>query len=107
MKKIVLILTSFIMIMGLTACGRQVNTAESSEASGTATPEAEIAQSPSYQTANPDNVITDLLSGVRSKTIHHFFTFPYNEPIHSKQPNIFSFPVILYDILIQNRRSIK
>lgn len=58
MKKIVLILTSFIMIMGLTACGRQVNTAESSEAAGTATPEAEIAQSPSYQTANPDNVIT-------------------------------------------------
>ena len=58
MKKIVLILTSLIMIMGLTACGRQVNTAESSEASGTATPEAEIAQSPSYQTANPDNVIT-------------------------------------------------
>ena len=58
MKKIVFILSTLIMIMGLTACGGQVNTTESSEASETATPEAEIVQSSSCQTTNPDNAIT-------------------------------------------------
>lgn len=58
MKKIVLILTTFIMIMGLTACGGQVNTTESSEASETATPEAETIQSSASQTTDPSHRIT-------------------------------------------------
>ena len=58
MKKIVLILTSFIMIMGLTACGRQVNTTESSEVSGTVESKTETLQNSSSQTDSSTNSIT-------------------------------------------------
>lgn len=58
MKKNVLILSSLIMLAGLTACGRKISTAEASEAEKTVTPEAEIAQSPSPQTVSPEYMIT-------------------------------------------------
>ena len=58
MKKIVFIITTFIMLVGLTACGRPVNTTESSETTRTATPEAETIQSSVAQTTDPSHRIT-------------------------------------------------